>query len=69
MSDNTTKKMDTKSMSIFERYLTIWIGLCIVGGIVLGKLAPNFAKTLDGLAIYVNNAPVISIPIAVCLFL
>ncbi|HAL91449.1 MAG TPA: arsenical-resistance protein [Verrucomicrobia bacterium] len=52
----------------FERYLTIWVALCIAGGILLGKLAPNLAKTLDGMAIYVNGAPVVSIPIAVCLF-
>jgi len=62
------KKIDTKSMSIFERYLTVWVGLCIVGGIALGKLTPGFAKTLDGIAIYVNKAPVVSIPIAICLF-
>ena len=52
----------------FERYLTVWVALCIAGGIGLGKLAPNFAKTLDGMAIAVNGAPVVSIPIAICLF-
>jgi ACR3 family arsenite transporter len=57
------------SMSVFERYLTLWVGLCIVGGIALGKIAPQIAETLDGMAIYVNEAPVVSIPIAVCLFL
>jgi ACR3 family arsenite transporter len=57
-----------KGLNIFEKYLTIWIVLCIVGGIVLGKVAPRFAGWLDGLAIYVNQAPVISIPIAICLF-
>ena len=57
-----------KGMSLFERYLTVWVALCIVGGIVLGKVAPGLAKTLDGMAIYVNEAPVISIPIALCLF-
>ena len=61
-------KLNTKGMNIFERYLTVWVGLCIVGGIVLGKLAPGFAQTLDGMAIYVNKAPVVSIPIAICLF-
>jgi ACR3 family arsenite transporter len=55
-------------MSIFERYLTVWVTLCIVGGMVLGKVAPNLAGMLDGLAISVNGAPVVSIPIAVCLF-
>ncbi|OLQ75553.1 arsenical-resistance protein [Photobacterium proteolyticum] len=59
---------DRKMTSLFERYLTVWVGLCIVIGIVLGKVAPDLAKTLDGMAIYVNGAPVISIPIAVCLF-
>jgi arsenite transporter len=55
-------------MSIFERYLTLWVGLCIIGGILLGKIAPGIAHFLDGLAIHVNQAPVVSIPIAVCLF-
>jgi len=61
-------KDNKKSMSIFERYLTGWVGLCIIGGIVLGKFAPNLAKSLDAMAITVNGAPVISIPIAICLF-
>jgi ACR3 family arsenite transporter len=57
-----------QGMSIFERHLTLWVGSCIVGGIVLGKLAPGVATYLDGMAIYVDGAPVVSIPIAVCLF-
>jgi arsenite transporter len=59
---------DRRMTSIFERYLTVWVGLCIVGGILLGKVAPGLARTLDGMALYVNGAPVVSIPIAVCLF-
>jgi ACR3 family arsenite transporter len=55
-------------MGFFERYLTVWVALCIAGGITLGKLAPGFAKSLDGMAIHVNEAPVISVPIALCLF-
>ena len=58
-----------KSMGIFERYLTLWVVICIGIGIFLGKVAPSFATTLDGFAIYVKGAPVISIPIAICLFL
>jgi len=52
----------------FERYLSLWVIACIVGGIVLGKVAPGLAKTLDGMAVFVNGAPVVSIPIAICLF-
>jgi len=55
-------------MSVFERYLTLWVAACIAGGIALGKLAPGFAQTLDGMAIHVDDAPVVSIPIALCLF-
>ena len=62
------KADDRKMTSLFERYLTVWVFLCILAGIVLGKAAPGVARYLDGLAIYVNGAPVVSIPIAVCLF-
>ncbi len=59
---------ERKLTNVFERYLTVWVALCIVGGIVLGKVAPGVAKYLDGLSVFVNGAPVVSIPIAVCLF-
>lgn len=55
-------------IGFFERYLTLWVMLCIGVGILLGRLAPGLAKTLDGMSIYVNGAPAISIPIALCLF-
>jgi ACR3 family arsenite transporter len=56
-------------MSVFERFLTLWVALCIVAGIALGKLAPGLARTLDGMSLSVNGAPVVSIPIAIALFL
>ncbi|WP_013629309.1 ACR3 family arsenite efflux transporter [Rubinisphaera brasiliensis] len=59
---------ESGGMGFFERYLTVWVGLCIVAGVLLGKLAPGFAQSLDAMAITVNGAPVISIPIALCLF-
>ena len=68
MTENSCPANDRKMTNIFERYLTLWVGLCILGGILLGKVAPGIAKSLDGMAIYVKGAPVVSIPIAVCLF-
>ena len=59
---------EQKGLSVFEKYLSVWVILCILAGILLGKVAPGVAKYLDGLAIYVNEAPVVSIPIAICLF-
>jgi ACR3 family arsenite transporter len=59
---------ERKLTHVFERYLTVWVALCIVGGIILGKVAPGMAKYLDGMSVFVNGAPVVSIPIAICLF-
>lgn len=50
-------------LSFFERYLTLWVFLCILGGIILGRLFPGVAVTLDAMSIYQ-----LSIPIAICLF-
>ncbi len=30
-------------MNRFERHLTLWVGLCIIGGIALEKVAPDLA--------------------------
>lgn len=50
-------------MTIFEKYLTLWVALCIGAGILLGRTAPSVATALDSLSVYQ-----VSIPIAVCLF-
>lgn len=51
------------SLSFFEKYLTVWILICIILGIGLGRIFPDVAKTLDNMSVY--N---VSIPIAICLF-
>ncbi|MFO7557806.1 MAG: ACR3 family arsenite efflux transporter [Desulfobacterales bacterium] len=68
MKKDQSTTNNRKMTSIFERFLTVWVLLCIAGGIILGKIAPGIAQYLDGMAIYVKGAPVVSIPIAVCLF-
>ncbi|MBT8419441.1 MAG: ACR3 family arsenite efflux transporter [Gammaproteobacteria bacterium] len=52
-----------KKLSIFERYLTVWVLLCIAGGIFLGKAAPDISIKLNDISYHQ-----VSIPIAVCLF-
>jgi ACR3 family arsenite transporter len=52
-----------KGLNLFEKYLTVWVLLCIVLGIVLGKLSPQIATELDSLSVYQ-----VSLPIAICLF-
>ncbi|MBC8432913.1 MAG: ACR3 family arsenite efflux transporter [Desulfobacterales bacterium] len=68
MNKDAVLNNDRKMTSVFERYLSLWVVLCIVAGILLGKIAPGVAQYLDGIAIYVKGAPVVSIPIAICLF-
>lgn len=47
----------------FERYLTLWVFLCILVGIGLGGLFPGVAVALDAMSVYQ-----VSVPIAICLF-
>jgi len=59
---------EPRGLSAFERYLTVWVLLCIGAGIALGRIAPQVARTLDGWTVNVGESPIVSIPIAVCLF-
>jgi len=68
MKTNARVVEDRKLTNVFERYLTVWVVLCIIGGIILGKIAPGLAMELDSMSLFVNGAPVVSIPIAICLF-
>ncbi|MEW6123056.1 MAG: ACR3 family arsenite efflux transporter [Pseudomonadota bacterium] len=45
-------------MSLFERYLTVWVGLCIVVGVLLGHLAPSVFHAIGGIEVAQVNLPV-----------
>jgi arsenite transporter len=68
MTHDTPDAAAPGGIGFFERYLTLWVMLCIVAGIALGRLAPDLATSLDRMSITVDGAPVISVPIAICLF-
>jgi ACR3 family arsenite transporter len=53
----------TVALGIFEKYLTLWIAICIVTGLLLGRFLPDFGRYLDSLK-YAQ----LSIPIGICLF-
>jgi ACR3 family arsenite transporter len=46
------------SMSVFERYLTIWVFLCIVTGIALGQVFPDIFRTIGRMEFARVNLPV-----------
>jgi ACR3 family arsenite transporter len=52
-----------KKLDFFGRYLTLWVILCIIAGIGLGRIFPGISNTLNAFQ-YAN----VSIPIAICLF-
>jgi ACR3 family arsenite transporter len=56
-----------KRLNLFERYLTLWVALCMVVGVLLGKLAPGIVSTLRGMEF--GHESRINLPIAVLIWL
>ncbi len=54
-------------MNLFERYLTLWVGLCMVLGIALGRLFPEGVAVVRSLEF--GSGSQINIPIAVLIWL
>ena len=48
----------TQGMSVFERYLTVWVFLCIVVGIGLGQLWPGAFRAIGRMEVAQVNLPV-----------
>jgi ACR3 family arsenite transporter len=55
---NGENSANAATMNLFERYLTLWVVICIALGITAGQLLPNLFKTLGGLEIARVNVPV-----------
>lgn len=56
-----------KQLNPFERYLTVWVALCMVAGVVLGQAAPGFVHTLRTMEF--GQGSHINLPIAVLIWL
>lgn len=46
------------AMTVFERYLSLWVALCIVAGIALGAAVPRFFETVASAQVAQVNLPV-----------
>ncbi len=64
MSNATTPP---KRLAFFERYLTVWVFLCMFAGVALGKLAPGFTAALS--KIEFGHGSQVNVPISVLLWL
>ena len=54
----TAKRASGASMSVFERYLTVWVFLCIVVGIALGQFLPSLFHAIGRMEFAQVNLPV-----------
>jgi len=56
-------KKERRKLGLFEKYLTLWIAICIAIGLLLGRFLPAFGQYLDSLKV-----AQLSVPIGICLF-
>ena len=64
VNQEMNKPEKNEGLSKFEKYLYIWIAICILLGIFLSQTVPRISEAIDSWQIRG-----ISIPIAICLFL
>jgi len=56
--ETTGRRASGAEMPFFERFLSIWVGLCILAGIVLGRLLPGLFESLGAMEVASVNLPV-----------
>jgi ACR3 family arsenite transporter len=61
---DTRPRTSRPALGTFERYLTLWVALCIAAGIVLGRLVPGPFQALGRM-----TAAQVNIPVAVLIWL
>jgi ACR3 family arsenite transporter len=72
MSDTTSTRCEAsaaepKHLAVFERYLTLWVFLCMIAGVVLGRLAPGLTATLSKLEF--GQGSQVNVPIAALIWM
>ncbi len=67
MADRTDTIAREKRLNLFERFLSLWVGLCMMVGVLLGKVLPGF---IDGMRrLEFGEGSQINVPIAVLIWL
>ena len=62
-----SQSIPPKRLAVFERYLTLWVFLCMVAGVMLGRLAPGVAASLGKLEF--GQGSRVNVPMAVLIWL
>jgi ACR3 family arsenite transporter len=56
-SAKAMNKEKTQGISFFEKYLTIWVLLCMAAGILIGRFSPGIRTVLESMQIAGQNIP------------
>jgi ACR3 family arsenite transporter len=65
-NSNMSQSIPVKRLAVFERYLTLWVFLCMVAGVGLGRLAPGLTASLSNLEFGQHSQ--VNVPIAVLIW-
>ncbi|KFX66408.1 ACR3 family arsenite efflux transporter [Paraburkholderia fungorum] len=57
-STDTAIRASRPAIGFFERYLTVWVALCIIGGVMLGQLLPGLFFAVGHMEVAQVNLPV-----------
>ncbi|MGA0265648.1 MAG: ACR3 family arsenite efflux transporter [Lysobacterales bacterium] len=57
-SEPTRRRAGASEMPFFERYLSLWVALCIIAGILMGRSAPDAFDQLGAMEVARVNIPV-----------
>ena len=61
------QRQERKRLGFFERYLTVWVLVCMVTGVLFGKAFPPVTRTLSGLEF--GHGSQVNVPIGILLWL
>jgi len=67
ISEQNLPSSEPKRLNVFERYLTVWVLVCMVVGVALGKLLPGVTASLS--AIEFGKGSQVNVPIAILIWL
>ena len=58
MSQQQATAAPRKQMNVFDRYLTVWVGICLLLGVLIGQLIPDSVADLRSLQLSGINLPI-----------
>jgi ACR3 family arsenite transporter len=67
IAQRTPTVVAPKRLNLFERYLTLWVGLCMLAGLAIGKWAPAAVQALRSMEF--GKGSQVNVPIAVLIWL